>query len=112
MEDLSLRKRPLTGPTEAFRNDDARPLEEAQHPPARIVDGHDRRGRQPGPALSPHLGIARRTRNQVEQIRRRPGMDREARRERARRADRRLDYEHVPTADGVFRSGMTRTSGA
>ena len=67
------------------------------------------RRRQPGFALSARLGIARRARDQMEQVRDRSGMAHQARRKREGWPDRRLDQQHVPAADGVLGGEVTAT---
>src|SRR3546814_13288986 len=56
----------------------------------------------PGPVLPAGLGLARRTRSQVERLRRRPGMVGEARRNREGWRNRRLGLQPVPAADRVL----------
>src|SRR3546814_1077206 len=90
---LPLRARPPAGAAEALRDRHPEALGKAWHPPSRVLDGAGRRV-EPGPVLPAGLGLARRTRSQVERLRRRPGMVGEARRNREDRKSTRLNSSH------------------
>src|SRR5262249_44702382 len=70
-------------------------------PAVGLLDHGDRR-LEPEPVLFPGLGIARRAREEMGRVPERPGMDRQARRDRARRPDRRHAVEPAARADLVL----------
>src|SRR4029450_2737664 len=101
IEDLSLRERKAAGFVEAVRDHHARALEAARHPAGWILDGAGRRRRKPGPPLPARLGVTRRARGKVEQVRERSGMGIKARRKRTLWADHSVYQEQVPATDGI-----------
>src|SRR6266446_8072279 len=106
---LSLYSGPAAGALEALRDHHVEDLGEARHPAGRIFHDAGRRISS-GADLFPGVGIARRSREEMDRISERPRMDRSACENRGGRPDCRQHRQSTAGADRILSGEVTGLS--